>query len=105
MGYDADFYIVDLKSRWTIEESWLASRCGWSPFTGMRITGRPVGTIIRGNRVMWDGQLADRAAGQPFRFDETNRAAGAGGAQDTRGLRPEGLREGKGCVGPGRPGG
>src|SRR3546814_2266653 len=51
MGYDADFSIVDLKSRWTIEESWLASRCGWSPFTGMRITGRPVGTIIRGNRV------------------------------------------------------
>lgn len=74
MGYDADFSIVDLKSRWTIEESWLASRCGWSPFTGMRITGRPVGTIIRGNRVMWDGQLADQAAGQPFRFDETIRA-------------------------------
>jgi len=71
VGYDADFTIVDLKARWTIEESWLASRCGWSPFTGMEITGKPKGTIIRGNRVMWDGALAASATGEPFRFQET----------------------------------
>lgn len=70
-GYDADFTIVDLKARWTIEESWLASRCGWSPFTGMELTGKPVGTIVRGNRVMWDGQLAAAAIGQPIRFEST----------------------------------
>lgn len=70
-GYDADFTVVDLRARWTIGEGWLASRCGWSPFTGMEITGKPMGTIIRGNRVMWDGQLADKATGRPFRFDET----------------------------------
>ena len=69
LGYDADFSIVDLKARWTIEESWLASRCGWSPFTGMALQGRPVGTIIRGNRVMWDGALANAAIGEPIRFD------------------------------------
>lgn len=69
LGYDADFSIVDLKARWTIEESWLASKCGWSPFTGMAITGRPVGTIIRGRRVMWEGTLANEAQGQPLRFD------------------------------------
>jgi dihydroorotase len=68
-GYDADFSIVDLKARWTIEESWLVSRCGWSPFTGMSLTGKPVGTIIRGARVMWEGSLANRAQGQPIRFD------------------------------------
>ena len=70
-GYDADFTVVDLNARWTVEENWLASRCGWSPFTGMEMTGKPMGTIIRGNRVMWDGQLADTAIGTPFRFDET----------------------------------
>lgn len=69
LGYDADFTIVDLKARWTIEESWLASRCGWSPFTGMALTGKPVGTIIRGNRVMWEGSLAAAAIGEPVRFD------------------------------------
>jgi len=69
VGYDADFSVVDLKAKWTIEESWLASRCGWSPFTGMQITGRPVGTIIRGRRVMWDGALAETAHGEPIRFE------------------------------------
>jgi dihydroorotase len=68
-GYDADFSIVDLKARWTVEESWLASKCGWSPFTGMTLTGKPVGTIIRGRRVMWEGTLANQAQGEPIRFD------------------------------------
>jgi dihydroorotase len=75
LGYDADFSIVDLKARWTIEESWLASRCGWSPFTGMTLTGRPVGTIVRGHRVMWEGALADAAIGAPIRFDSIDAAA------------------------------
>ncbi|MEN3745685.1 dihydroorotase [Sphingomonas sp. HF-S3] len=69
VGYDADFTVVDLKARWTIEESWLASRCGWSPFTGMALTGKPIGTIIRGNRVMWDAELANQAIGAPVRFE------------------------------------
>jgi dihydroorotase len=69
VGYDADFSVVDLKARWTVEESWLASRCGWSPFTGMALTGRPVGTIVRGSRVMWEGSLANAATGAPIRFE------------------------------------
>ena len=70
-GYDADFSVVDLRKRWTVEGSWLASRCGWSPFTGMTLTGKPVGTIIRGRRVMWEGSLANAAIGQPVRFEST----------------------------------
>jgi len=69
IGYDADFSIVDLKARWTIEESWLASRSGWSPFTGMTLTGKPIGTIVRGQRVMWDAGLANAALGEPIRFE------------------------------------
>ena len=69
LGYDADFSVVDLKARWTVEENWLASRCGWSPFTGMRLTGRPIGTIIRGHRVMWENRLSNAAIGAPIRFD------------------------------------
>ncbi|MCR5870609.1 MULTISPECIES: dihydroorotase [unclassified Sphingomonas] len=68
-GYDADFTVVDLKKQWTVEESWLASRCGWSPFTGDTLTGKPIGTIIRGRKVMWDGQLANAAHGRPVRFE------------------------------------
>jgi dihydroorotase len=70
-GYDADFTVVDLKSRWTVNSAWLASRCGWSPFEGMTLTGRAVGTIIRGHRVMWESQLANEAVGEPVRFEAT----------------------------------
>lgn len=71
VGYDADFTVVDLKARWTMDETWLASRCGWSPFEGMSVTGRPVGTIVRGHRVMWENQLANQAVGEPVRFEAT----------------------------------
>ncbi len=71
VGYDADLTIVDLKRKWTIEEDWLQSKCGWSPFTGKQLVGKPVGTFIRGKKVMWDGELADEATGQPIRFQDT----------------------------------
>jgi len=71
-GYDADFTLVDLKARWTIEADWLASRCGWSPFEGMEVTGKPVATIIRGQSAMRDGTLADAAFGRPIRFDSAD---------------------------------
>lgn len=69
VGYDADFTVVDLNARWSVEASWLASRCGWSPFTGMALTGKPIGTIVRGNRVMWEAELASAAVGAPLRFE------------------------------------
>ena len=70
-GYDADFTVVDLKKRWTIEDKWLASRSGWSPFTGMALTGKPIGTIVRGQVAMWEDQLGERATGAPIRFEAT----------------------------------
>lgn len=70
-GYDADFTIVDLAKRWTVGADWLASRCGWSPFEGMELTGKAVGTVIRGHRVMWEDSLADEATGEPVRFEAT----------------------------------
>ncbi|AMK18415.1 MULTISPECIES: dihydroorotase [Sphingobium] len=71
LGYDADFTIVDLKKRWTVGSDWLASRCDWSPFEGMELTGKAVGTIVRGNRVMWEDTLANEAVGEAVRFEAT----------------------------------
>ncbi|MAU40555.1 MAG: dihydroorotase [Kordiimonas sp.] len=71
VGYDADFTVVDLKKKWVIGEDWLQSRCGWSPFTGQQITGKAVGTIIRGRKVMWEDELQGTAHGQPVHFQET----------------------------------
>ncbi len=71
VGFDADYTLVDLRRRWRVEETWLASKCGWSPFTGMELTGKPVGTIVRGRRVMWEDSITGPARGAPIRFEET----------------------------------
>jgi dihydroorotase len=71
VGYDADFTVVDLAKRWTVDGRWLASRCGWSPFEGMDLTGKAIGTIIRGKRVMWEDSLANAATGEAIRFEGT----------------------------------
>ncbi len=71
VGYDADFSVVDLKRRETITNEWSASRAGWTPYAGMEVTGWPVGTIIRGRRVMWEGELLARGKGRPVRFQST----------------------------------
>ena len=71
VGYDADVTLVDLKARRTIENRWIASRAGWTPYDGMAVTGWPVGTIIRGRVVMRDGDLADTPQGAPVRFVDT----------------------------------
>jgi len=67
-GYDADFSVVDRKGSFTVDESWLESRCGWSPFTGMELKGRVIGTIVRGHVAMWEAQLANAGKGEPLRF-------------------------------------
>lgn len=70
-GYDADFTIVDLKKQMTITNDWIASKCGWTPYDGVSVTGWPVGTMVRGNMVMWEGELTTPGAGAPVRFVDT----------------------------------
>lgn len=71
VGYDADFTIVDLKAKKRIENSWIASKCGWTPFDGMDTTGWALATIIRGRTVMRDRALVEAGWGAPVRFSET----------------------------------
>jgi dihydroorotase len=73
-GYDADFTVVDLKRSETITNKWVASRAGWTPYDGVRVTGWPVGTFVRGRRVMWQGELVSASQGEPVRFLETLKA-------------------------------
>jgi dihydroorotase len=70
-GYDADLTVVDLGERRVIENRWIASRCGWTPYDGMTVTGWPKGTIVRGRRVMWEDEVIGEAPGRPIEFVET----------------------------------
>jgi dihydroorotase len=70
-GYDGDFTIVDMGLTREIRNSWIASRCGWTPFDGMKTKGWPVAAILRGRTVMRDFAAIGPAAGEPVRFVET----------------------------------
>ncbi|MGB3418471.1 MAG: dihydroorotase [Mesorhizobium sp.] len=69
-GYDADFTIVDLKRRETITNAQQGSKAGWTPYDGKQVTGWPVGTVIRGKRVMWEGEIATPSQGRAVEFSE-----------------------------------
>lgn len=71
VGYDADFALVDLARRHRISNAEMASRCGYTPFDGMEVTGWPVATIVRGHEVARDGALLGPAIGEPVRFWST----------------------------------
>ena len=69
VGNDADFTVVDMKRTKTIRDSWIGSKCGWTPFEGMQVTGWPVGTIVRGKRVMWEGDIVTPGQGEAVKFE------------------------------------
>ncbi|MCX5570915.1 dihydroorotase [Kaistia nematophila] len=70
VGYDADLTIVDMKRRETITNKWIASRAAWTPYDGKRVIGWPVGTVVRGRRVMWEGEITEPSIGEPIQFLE-----------------------------------
>jgi dihydroorotase len=68
VGYDADITLVDMKAQRTIENKWIVSKTGWTPFDGMRVQGWPVATIVRGQTVMRDDTLLSQPVGEPALF-------------------------------------
>jgi dihydroorotase len=69
--------LVDLKRRETITNRWIASRAGWTPYDGVTVTGWPIGTFVRGRKVMWQGELVTPGQGEAVAFTETLAAATA----------------------------
>jgi dihydroorotase len=52
----ADTYcLIDLDLQYTISNSSLHTKCGWSPFEGMKVKGKVIETRIRGTKV-YDGE-------------------------------------------------
>jgi dihydroorotase len=68
VGYDADLTVVDMGRTETITNAWIQSRAAWSPYDGVTVKGWPVGTVVRGHRVVWDGAIVAKAQGEPVRF-------------------------------------
>jgi carbamoyl-phosphate synthase/aspartate carbamoyltransferase/dihydroorotase len=52
---------VDRQIRYTLSNAGLLTKCGWSPFAGMTVTGRVQRVILRGVEVYADGQVTAKA--------------------------------------------
>jgi dihydropyrimidinase len=77
-GFDADLVLFDPNVERTLELGELHSRAGFSPYEGLRLSGRVTMTILRGQVVYRDGQVIGPAGRgqfqpcQPFRWENLN---------------------------------
>ncbi len=68
-GNHADLTIMNLKKEFIIRNDWIASNCKWTAFNNYKVKASPMGTIVNGEVVVWDGKLNDVKAGQPIEFN------------------------------------
>lgn len=64
VGFDADLALIDPTVKWTLADSDIESKAKWSPFSGRELTGRTIHTILRGQTIAKDGDVADDRAGE-----------------------------------------
>ena len=60
-GQDADLVLIDPEHHWTIgrHDDRILSKCGWSPYLGRSLRGRPEVTIVAG-RIVYDWERAEQ---------------------------------------------
>jgi dihydroorotase len=69
IGYDADLVLVDLERTEEVRNERQVTKCGWSPWHGVRLTGWPVQTWVMGREVYRDGQFLAEGGGQEAIYD------------------------------------
>jgi dihydroorotase (multifunctional complex type) len=57
VGDDADLVLVDPTVTWTLDDTVVRSRAGWTPYAGTTIRGRVIQTYARGTLIASDGEL------------------------------------------------
>ncbi len=67
-NYDADLTIVDMNKEVVIKDSWIESKCGWTPFNNYKVKGFPVATIVNGQIAMENNKIVSKALGKPLAF-------------------------------------
>lgn len=63
-GYDADLVLVDMEEEREVGAHGFFTKCGWSPFAGMRLKGWPVLTVVNGGIVFEDGKIQSTVRGK-----------------------------------------
>lgn len=68
VGFDGDVVLVDCKAKHTITAQTTYSKCGWTPWEGIQLTGRPVLTVVSGQPVFRDGEILNIACGKALHY-------------------------------------
>ena len=67
VGYDADLCLVDLQAEYTMLDSLTFCKSGWTPYHGMKFTGKVLQTFVRGQRVFQEG-VFNKIQARPLEF-------------------------------------
>ncbi len=70
IGFDADLVLFDPKKKWIVDENRLHSKCGWSPYHGVELTGRIHSVYLAGKLASSDGEPVGEPCGQCLVFGE-----------------------------------
>jgi dihydroorotase len=68
-GYWADLVLIDTQMPHLVTREETLSKCGWSPFEGMRFRSTIAATWVNGHLAWNDGQLDDSRLGRRLEFD------------------------------------
>lgn len=68
VGLPATLTLVDTKAEREITSDWLLSKCGWSPYEGMHVTGWAAGVFLRGQMAMWQDEILGAPKGSALEF-------------------------------------
>ncbi len=73
-GYDADIVVVDMEKTAEVgrhggPHGGFFSKCGWSPFSGWKLKGWPVTTVVGGQVVFEDGKILKTTGGKEIAID------------------------------------
>ncbi|MFW6168866.1 MAG: dihydroorotase [Planctomycetota bacterium] len=68
-GYDADLVLVDLEKRAMVRDEQQHTKCRWSPWHGITLTGWPVRTWVMGHTVYAAGKFDESRRGSEAEFD------------------------------------
>jgi dihydroorotase len=71
-GFDADLTLVDLERYRSVANNEIFSRAGWSPYSGLQLTGWPVYTVVNGRVVFDHGEIRPGIYGQALNFSNPN---------------------------------
>ena len=67
-GYHADLVMLDLDMEDPVNDGSLLSKCGWTPYHGMSLSGSVTHTFVNGNLVYEEGTIHEGSRGERLEF-------------------------------------